>query len=159
MENLHTVDKMTIPFDAIVCDCNCFVDQGGFTKKIHEMYPEAHYADDLFVMEQGWDRLGNCSFANVTIDGRKVIIGNLYGQVYYGERDSHYVKYFSLREAFRMFVGKVKCLGQLHDNFVVVCPWNMGLDTDCESVMHIEAMMEKVAKAYPNIEFYMVKTI
>lgn len=67
-------------FDLIVHGCNCYCAMGaGIAKGIKAEFPEAYEVDQ---QTKSGDRskLGDCTFAEVETDGRKLIVVNAYTQ-------------------------------------------------------------------------------
>ena len=67
-------------FDLIVHGCNCFATMGaGIAKGIKATFPEAYEAD-LTTPRGEQTKLGTCSFAEVTRNGRSLVVVNAYTQ-------------------------------------------------------------------------------
>ncbi len=67
-------------FDLIVHGCNCYCTMGaGIAKGIKAAFPEA-YAADCDTTKGSRIKLGTCSFAEVTANGKRLVIVNAYTQ-------------------------------------------------------------------------------
>jgi O-acetyl-ADP-ribose deacetylase (regulator of RNase III) len=67
-------------FDVIVHGCNCFGTMGaGIAKGIKAAFPQA-FAADRATERGSRDKLGTCSFAEISIGGGSLIVVNAYTQ-------------------------------------------------------------------------------
>jgi len=72
-------------FDIIAQGCNCFCKQGkGLAKQIKEIFPEAYQAD-LETKKGDKEKMGNFSFAMISLPKKTIIVANLYTQYFWGE--------------------------------------------------------------------------
>ena len=87
-------------FDLIIHGCNCFCNMGaGIAKIIKSEFPEA-YKVDQNTKKGDKDKLGNYSFAEVIINGKKLTIINAYTQYDYGGNKIN-VSYDSIKKVFK----------------------------------------------------------
>jgi O-acetyl-ADP-ribose deacetylase (regulator of RNase III) len=87
-------------FDVIVHGCNCYHTMGaGIAKAIKLTFPEAYEADKQ-TTKGDKSKLGTISFAEVSLDGRRLVIVNAYTQHEFG-RGKRHANEEAIEQAFR----------------------------------------------------------
>lgn len=163
MNNLRIVtgDLLEGGFDAIVHQANCFRRmRSGVAKAITDMYPEVRTVDTDFPTEEGEPRLGHCSLAFVehSITGKPLVVGNLYGQLYYGHGyDRVYTVYDKLKSALIQFVGSLKTVYPDKEKMKIGIPYGMGCGLAGGDWQIVYGIIEEVALANPDIGFIVVQ--
>lgn len=145
--------------DAIVHQANCFKRmKSGIAKSITDLYPEVREADNAYPYEVGPDRLGRCSFAITKHkdSGKKLIIGNLYGQEYYGGVPGIiYTRYSALRSAFQKFSGVMDSLEYKHATIGIPYGIGCGLAHGDWEIVH--DIIREAASNAPHHKFVIVR--
>lgn len=163
MKNLTMItgDLLEGDFDAIVHQANCQIRmRSGVAKAITDMYPEVRTADEEFPTEKGYARLGHCSLAFVEHKktGKELVVGNLYGQLYYGGVPGVvYTQYKHLADALKQFVGSLRSVRPNKTGLKIGIPFRMGAGLAGGKWADIYDIIEKVANDNPDIEFIITK--
>lgn len=133
-------------FDVVMHQANTFNKMGsGIAKFIRENYPEAFYADSVYKIPLGEQRLGKFTWA--WVDGGRFRIFNLYGQLYYGYDGKRYTDYGALENAFRGALSMLSSERGFKDLKIGI-PYKIGCDRGGGDWNVVSEMVDKVSEDY-----------
>lgn len=165
-DNLKFIDGdiVELDVDGIVHQANCFATmRSGVAKAITDVYPEVRDADTKFPYDCGFERAGQFSFAivNQKNTGKPLLVGNLYGQIYYGRSDDVYTIYKHLDRAFHRYMKNIRVLLKKKDGekVTVGIPYKIGCGLANGNWSIVLNMIRNLAEDYPDINFVVVKYV